>query len=248
MTAKGWVIFATLCIAILGGMVWVAQKSRIDVTDIDENRIQVASELNGNIGDHVYGNRESKVVLIEYGDFQCPGCKPASPVVKSVVEKYKDKIAFVFRNYPLYTIHPNAFAASAVAEAAGLQNKYWEMHAYLFENQTSWDQLSGTARADYFVSAATMLGLDTDKFTADIDSAPVKAKIDFDTQLGKKKGLTGTPTFYIDGKDVGSQYVLDGQLVSSTTEGAQTVWTDELAFETYVIIPALKQAGIPFED
>lgn len=244
MTSKGWIIFATLCVAILGGMIFTAQKDKIDVANVDLNKLQSATSQNGNIADHVEGKTDSKVVLIEYGDFQCPGCASANPVIKSVVEKYKDRIAFVFRNYPLYQAHPNAFASASVAEAAGLQGKYWEMHAKLYENQTLWKDLSGAARTDYYLSAASDLGLDTAKFTADIDSEAVKKKIDFDTALGKKAEITGTPSFFLNGKSVGDQYVLDGKIVPKGTSGASLIWSDQTAFENLLIIPALKEAGI----
>ncbi|MFZ1600261.1 MAG: thioredoxin domain-containing protein, partial [Candidatus Saccharimonas aalborgensis] len=143
MTTKSWIIFSVLCVAILGGLVWVSRGDRIDVTDIDPSTVQPALSKNGQIADHTYGNMNSKVVLIEYGDYQCPGCGSAAPVIKKVVDKYKDKIGFVFRNFPLYEKHPNAFAASATAEAAGLQGKYWEMHEKLYANQDAWSQLSG---------------------------------------------------------------------------------------------------------
>ena len=74
MTSKGWIIFATLCVAILGGMIFMAQKDKMDISNIDINKLQAATEQNGNIAEHVEGKADSKVVLIEYGDFQCPGC------------------------------------------------------------------------------------------------------------------------------------------------------------------------------
>ena len=248
MTSKGWIIFATLCVAILGGMIFLAQKDKMDVSNIDINKLQAATEQNGNIAEHVEGKADSKVVLIEYGDFQCPGCASSQPVMKELVEKYKGQIAFAFRNYPLYQAHPNAFSSASAAEAAGLQGKYWEMYHKLFENQSAWRDLSGAERTNYYLSLASDLKLDTAKFTTDIDSEAVKKKIDFDTALGQKAEVTGTPSFYLNGKNVGDQYVLDGKIVAKGTSGASLIWSDATAFENLIILPALKEAGISVAD
>ena len=245
MTTKSWIIFSVLCIAILGGLIWVSRGDRIDVTDIDPTVVQIASNKNGQIADHTYGNMNSKVVLIEYGDYQCPGCGSAAPVIKKVVDKYKDKIGFVFRNFPLYEKHPNAFAASATAEAAGLQGKYWEMHEKLYANQDAWSQLSGVDRTNYFASLADQIGLKGSDLTSHLDDASIKKKIDFDTALGKKAGITGTPSFYLNGKEVGNQDVKDGKLIPSDNDTTTPpVWSDETAFETLVLNPVLQQNGI----
>ncbi len=244
MTGKAWGIFAALCVAILGGMIFMAQGDKIDVSNIDGNKLQSASTQNGNIGEHIEGKTDSKVVLIEYGDYQCPGCGTAYPIMKNIATKYKDKVAFVFRNFPLYSIHPNAFAAATVAEAAGLQGKFEQMHDKLYESQSSWRDLTGAERTNYFLVLGGQLGLNTDKMKADLDSANIKKKIDFDTALGKKAQVTGTPAFYLNGKSVGDQYVLDGKIVPKDTKGASLIWADQATFENLVLNPALKEAGI----
>ena len=118
MTTKTWIIFAAICVGIVGGLIYLSGGNKIDISAVDTNAILQGSEKNGQIADHVYGNKDSKVILIEYGDYQCPGCKNAYPAIKEVVEKYKDKIGFVFRNFPLYSAHANALAAATSAEAA----------------------------------------------------------------------------------------------------------------------------------
>jgi len=169
------------------------------VASIDQNAIQVASERNGFIGDHVLGNPQSSVVLIEYGDFQCPGCKSAYPRMKAIVEEYKEQIGFVFRNFPLTTRHPNARAASGAAEAAGLQGKYWEMHDLIYDNQTAWAGLTGTERADAFASYIEQIGGDRTTFTNDISLDTINQKISFDQALGKKATVDSTPSFFLGG-------------------------------------------------
>lgn len=207
MSKRAWIIFIAVVVVILGGLIIYSRFSKpgIDVSGVDTNAILAANDQNGQIADHTIGNTESSVILIEYGDFQCPGCRAAHPQVKEVVEEYKDRIAFVFRNFPLTSIHPNALAAAAAAEAAGLQNKYWEMHDALFTNQTAWQNLSSTARTDTFVNYVTTLGLDAAQFRADLEEPSVKQKITFDQALAGKLGVNSTPTFYLNGTKVSSE-------------------------------------------
>lgn len=245
MTKTAWIIFGVLCAGLLGGLIYMSREGKLDVSSVNTAVIQQPSAQSGNIGDHVYGNTSSKVILVEYGDYQCAGCSSSYQMVKQLTEKYKDKLGFVFRNYPLYTSHPNAFAASAAAEAAGLQGKYWEMHDKLYSEQSSWSQLTGEDRTNYFVSAAKSLGVDSDKLRSTLDSADIKRKIDFDEALGKKDQLSGTPSFYINGKSVGDKDVKDGKLIAQDNDSSTPpVWSSLDNFETLVIIPALKEAGI----
>lgn len=245
MTKKAWIIFAVMCVALVGGMIYLSNNRQVDVSDVDVNAIQVASDENGQIGDQVYGNPDSKVRLIEYADFQCPGCASAHPEIQKVVEKYKDKIAFVFRNFPM-SYHQNAMSAAAAAEAAGLQGKYWEMNNLLYEKRSEWSDLSGTTRTDYFTNLAEELKLDTTKFREDLDNPNIRKKINYDAALAKQASVTGTPGFRLNGKDVGNQKVLDGKLVdeSNTDSSANYVWAKADDFDKFIIQPALKEAGI----
>ncbi len=205
MSKKTWIIFAAVCIVVLGGLVVLSKKGQADVGSIDQNKIVAASAANGNIGDHVFGNTSGKTTMIEYGDFECPACKAAYPNVKTVTDQFKDQLTFVFRNNPLTTIHPNARAGAAAAEAAGLQGKYWEMHDALYENQDDWGNSSADQRTTYFVGYARQVGVkDIDKFKTDMSSNQVDTKINFDLALGKKVPVTGTPTILINGKAIDS--------------------------------------------
>ncbi len=189
-----------VCVVLLTGLVLVSSKDKIDVSGVDANKTQKASVQSGDIADHVYGKADSKVVLIEYGDYQCPGCGSAYPNVKAVTEKYKDQVAFIFRNFPITSLHPNARVAAAVAESAGLQGKFWEMHNKLYETQSSWETLSSSERTDFFVNYAKEFGLNTDTFKTDLASAKVNQKISYDQAIGKKINVNATPTFYLNGK------------------------------------------------
>lgn len=244
MTKRGWIIFSLLCVAILGGLIWTARKDKADVGSVDYNKIMTPTAENGNISDHVFGKADSKVVLIEYGDFQCPGCGSAAPIIKQIAQKYQNQIAVVFRNMPLTSAHPNAIASSSVAEAAGLQGKYWEMHDKLYENQSAWSRLTGEDRTNYFVAAAEEIGLDKNQFLKDIDGDAVSKKIAFDRALASKRGVQGTPSIYINGESVSDISTKDGAVVPSGTDGARLVWADFDAMDKLVIQPALKKKGI----
>lgn len=201
MSKKTWIIFAVVCVALLAGLVYFSSKDRIDVSGVDFNKIQTGSEQSGGIADQVFGKADSKVMFVEYGDFQCPGCGAAYQTVKDVTEKYKDQIAFVFRNFPLAaSAHPNARAAAAAAEAAGLQGKYWQMHDMLYENQSAWQGLGAKERTDFFAGYAKDLDLNVDTFKTDMTSPKVNKKISFDIEVGKKAKVDATPTFYLDGQ------------------------------------------------
>lgn len=243
MTKKTWIIFVAVCVVLLGGLVVMSNKEKVNVSSVDANKIQSADDQSGGIAEHVFGNKDSKVMLVEYGDYQCPGCGSAYPVMKTLSEKYQGQIGFVFRNFPLTQLHPNARAAAAAAEAAGLQNKYWEMHNKLYESQSAWESLSADTRTNTFVTYAKDLGLDTGKFTTDLSSDNVNKKISFDQAVGTKVKVSGTPTFYLNGK-AADQYVKDGKIVPATTAGANPIWSDADSFEKLLLIPALKEAGI----
>jgi protein-disulfide isomerase len=202
VSKKAWIIFASVCVLLLVGLVYLSSKDKIDVSNIDINAIQSGNTQSGNVADHVTGKKDSKVVFLEYGDYQCPGCGQAYPDIKSVTDKYSGQIAFVFRNFPLTSLHPNAKAAAAAAEAAGLQGKYWEMHDKLYINQNDWKDLSTTDRTNYFAGYAKNLGINVATFTTDMASTKVNQKINYDLALGKKAGVDATPTIYLDSKPI----------------------------------------------
>ncbi len=229
MGTRGWIIFIVATIVLLGGLVVLSTQNRIDVSEFDAAKIITANDKDGSTGDHVYGNKDAKVVLIEYGDYQCPGCAGAYQRVKVVAERYKDNLAFVFRNLPLTQIHSNARAAAAVAEAAGKQGKYWEMHNKLYENQDAWSQASGTERSNLFEGYARDLALNTDRFNTDLTSDSVDQKIRFDQAIFKKTGnQQSTPTFTMDGakladKDWSDDKALDAFIRSKLTAAGVTL-------------------------
>jgi protein-disulfide isomerase len=221
-----WVIFSVIVVGILAALIIFPSGSKIDVSKVDVNAVQTANAQDGNIADHVFGKIGSKVTLIEYGDFQCPGCGDINPTIVTVTDKYKDQLQFVFRNFPLTTLHANAKSAAAAAEAAGIQGKYWEMHTKIYTAQSDWENLTGTDRTNFFVQFATDLGLNITKFKSDMASTAVDTKISFDQALGFKINIDSTPTFYLDGNNLDS-----------------TVWGDSTKLQN-AINTELKKAGI----
>ncbi len=200
MTKTAWIIFIALSVALLGALVFVSGQNKLDVSDVNANAVLSGSEASGQIGDHVYGNKDSKVLLIEYGDFQCPGCASAYPTVQTVKEEYKEDMAFVFRNFPLTSIHPHALVAAASAEAAARQGKYWQMHDVLYTSQQEWSQASASDRSVIFEQYARDAGLDVNRFKEDLADPEITKKINFDLALGKEQGAESTPTFILNGR------------------------------------------------
>ncbi|HEV8138911.1 MAG TPA: thioredoxin domain-containing protein, partial [Pyrinomonadaceae bacterium] len=139
----------------------------------------------------------SPVVLEEYGDYQCPPCGMLYPVLKDIEHEYGKQLQIVFHHFPLTKIHKNAMNAARAAEAARNQGKFWEMHDHLYRNQNAWKDLDDPR--PMFVQYARELGLNTDRFTRDLDSPEVEQRIAADMQKGTSIGITGTPTLLIDG-------------------------------------------------
>jgi protein-disulfide isomerase len=150
--------------------------------------------------DHERGNTTNpKLNLIEYGDFQCPACGQYEPIVEQLTKEYGDRVEFVFRNFPLYQIHQDAMISAQAAEAAALQNKYWEMHDLLYTNQVTWSaEPAATVVAKYFDGYAQSLGLDVAKFDTDINSQAVRTRVQRDIDSGNAAQVDHTPTFFID--------------------------------------------------
>lgn len=172
---------------------------------------------------HVEGKGTTGVKLVEYGDYQCPVCSEFYQATKDTVTKYGDKITFQFRNLPLTSLHPNAFAAARAAEAAGKQGKYFEMHDMLYEqavayynsNGSSASWVSATDPMQYFQAFAQQLGLNITKFKTDYGSTTVNNAINADISAFKKTGdEEATPTFYLDGKKVDNNDLITGNAPS----------------------------------
>jgi len=142
--------------------------------------------------DHAQGSANAPVTLVEYGDYECPYCGRAYPIVKAIQKTLGPRLRFVFRNFPLSEIHPNASNAAEAAEAAGEQGKFWEMHDALFEHQHA-------LRPPDLVAHGASLGLDSDRLAAELKSHTHVARVREDFMSGVRSGVNGTPTFFING-------------------------------------------------
>ena len=142
--------------------------------------------------DHVAGSLSAPVILVEYGDYECPDCLNAWPVVSALRQRLGERLAFVFRHFPQSSIHPHASAAAQAAEAAGIQGKYWEMHDQLFARQKELATLDLT-------HLALQLGLEIYRFDAGFEQEAYSRKVRDDLAGGQQSGVKGTPTFFING-------------------------------------------------
>lgn len=143
--------------------------------------------------DHVQGGEDAPRTLVEYGDYECPHCGHAHPIVKRVQKHFGKKLRFVFRNFPLAEMHPHAESAAESAEFAGAQGKFWEMHDALFENQ---EQLGGAL----YLKLAQQLGLSPQDLRAAVEKREYLPRVKEDFTGGVRSGVNGTPTFFINGK------------------------------------------------
>ena len=142
--------------------------------------------------DHAQGPATAQVTLVEYGDYQCPYCLQAYPIMLDIQEHLRDRLRLVFRNFPLTTIHPEAQIAAEAAESAGAQGKFWPMHDYLFEHQSRLDH-------DSLLGYAADIGLDVPRFKRDLDTHALAPRVRQDFLSGVRSGVNGTPTFFING-------------------------------------------------
>ena len=142
--------------------------------------------------DHVAGPSGAPVTLVEYGDFQCPDCRRAYPIVKEVQQALGSGLRFVFRHFPLTRIHTEAEHAAEAAEAAGAQRAFWQMHDRLFERQFALDD-------DHLIEYASELGLDAERIRGELDAGTHRDRVREDFMSGVKSGVNGTPTFFING-------------------------------------------------
>src|SRR5262245_4460695 len=158
--------------------------------------------------DHALGLETALVTLVEYGDYQCPACGQAYPIIKELLGRLGQRVRLVFRNFPLAAVHPNAEGA---AEAAGAQGRFWAMHAVLFENQ---EALGGEDLVGY----ASALGLDEARFVGELTEHVHAARVRKDFVVGVRSGVNGTPTFFINEGCHDGPFDLDSLLAAVEAE------------------------------
>jgi protein-disulfide isomerase len=166
--------------------------------------------------DHVDGPASAPVTLVEYGDYECPYCGAAYPIVKEIQQRLGDRLRFVFRNFPITTAHPHAEHAAEAAEAAGAQGKFWEMHDYLYEHQRA---LVDRKLEEY----AAAVGLDVEQFDRDMESQAYRERVRADFMSGVRSGVNGTPSFFINGRRHNGSYDLETLLGALEAAMSETV-------------------------
>jgi protein-disulfide isomerase len=152
--------------------------------------------------DHIRGSINAPITIVEYGDYECPYTGMAYPVVKEIMKQFGDQIYFVFRNFPLNDIHPHAQHAAEAAEAAAAQDKFWQMHDYLFEHQKALDDR-------HLLEYAKKVGLDIDKFKTEMSEHIYAPLINKSLKVGIDSGVEGTPTFFVNGQRYEDSWDLD---------------------------------------
>lgn len=186
----GTIFFTVLAI---GGVTWLFSRPQQNTNQVVDQAQLVNDARNAT------GSAQATVKVVEFSDFQCPACKAVQPLAKSVIEKFGDRIQFVYRHYPLLNIHPNAQMAAQAAEAASVDGKFWPMHDLLFENQDEWKSLSGQELKDKFADYAYQLQIDKTEFLKRIESEDIKQKVTYDLSEANKLKIQGTPTFFVNG-------------------------------------------------
>ena len=224
---KKWMYVTLAAVAVIGAFTLLSGDSKDAVAEPTK---------------HTVGEGKAGVLLVEYADFQCPGCAGFFPILNEIKTKYKEYITFQFVNFPLSQIHPNAIPAHRAAHAASLQGKFWEMHDLLFQNQSIWKD--STSVINDFEGYATQLNLDIPKFKTDYASALTNSAIQADIKTGQDKKVSGTPTFFLDGKQ------LEDNNAISTVEKFSKVIEDAIEAKTGSrpnLTTSTESAGLPIE-
>ena len=210
------IIIGVLLVAVIGGWWFYTNSKSNSTTSTSNNRSAninrppanqpqstqkpIESKEPGAQPAHFKGAQNAPVVIEEFFDFQCPTCAAVHPALNEAYATYGSRIKLISRHFPLSQIHPNAYDAAVASEAAGLQNKFWEMQNLIFQNQQRWSA-APNARA-LFESYAGNLGLDVEKYKADLSGMAAKQRVDADIQRGRSMALDSTPTIFVNGKKV----------------------------------------------
>ena len=209
MKKKNWGVIAVFAVIIAGFLTLLCinlmskHQNQVNWDDYNFNSYIGPNEFNGEIGDNVKGDKnKAKVYIVEYADFQCPGCASLNNYVNKIAEKFDNKVAVIYRNFVM-SYHQNGTAAASAAEAAGLQGYWKKMGDLLFSNQASWQYADVDERTELFVSyfktASDGKG-DEDKFKEDMKSKNVQKKLSFDQEIATKIDVPGTPSLYLNGE------------------------------------------------
>lgn len=198
-----WIVAVLASIALLVGLVMVGGRGPA-APDIgnEDTRPRAAGTLSepAHDADHSKGPADAAVTLIEYSDFQCPACAAYQPLIERLTKEFPNDVRFVYRHFPLRSIHANAQLAAQSTEAADKQGKFWEMHDALFSTQREWSVISNPK--NFFVELAESIDLDRNQFENDLDSADAIQAINDDFNHGTRSNVQGTPSLYLNGQKI----------------------------------------------
>ncbi len=192
-------VVATIIIGLVGFIIFSSQQRKAEREQLANTRVELADT-----GWTRGATESAEVTLVEFADFQCPGCKANEPLIQQALEEYDGTLKFVYKHFPLTSIHTNAKGAAIAAEAAGKQDKFWEMHDLLFERQSEWSPLGVAEARTQYTTYAQELGLNVQQFTQDLDDPALEEKVTEQQNEGMSLGVMGTPTFFVNGKRVES--------------------------------------------
>ncbi len=200
-------IVGTLAL-VIGVAVMFSRSSSTQVETVDRTLIETNPRL-------VKGPAEARVTIVEFSDFQCPYCRDMLPYIKEVTDKYPNDVRVIYRHFPLVQVHKYAQISAQFAEVAASENKFWEMHDKLFEQQTIWAEAPNEqAVSDLLTSFAENLGIDKQIVTERIQSDSIKQAITQDLSLGAQIGVNSTPSVYVNGQKLSAPQ----QLMSTVDE------------------------------
>ena len=214
MSKKFWMALVLVALGFIGFLWLSGDKNEAELEATSSNVVPVRYST---------GKQDAVVKLVEYSDFQCSACGVYYSVVEQVVEKYKDRISFEYRHYPLTTIHRNAFAAARASEATGKQGSFWEMYRLLFANQSAWSD-SGDVQI-IFEGYAEQLKLDTERYKTDFASSETSGAINASIREFNKLGLPkSTPTFLLNDKKIQPRDAADlSRLIDEQLQAAESL-------------------------
>jgi protein-disulfide isomerase len=167
-----------------------------------------------NAQDHIAGPDDAPVTLVEYGDYECPYCGMAHPIVKRAQRELGDQLRLVFRNFPLAEMHPHARLAAQAGEAAGAQVRFWDMHDMLFEHQDALEPQD-------LIAYAESLGLDVPRFERDLEAGTYAKKVRDDFRSGVRSGVNGTPTFFVNGERYDGSWANEEAFIRALRDAAR---------------------------
>lgn len=218
----GGTLIAVLGIAYLFSQESTSEPRIVDASVLEADRRHVSGQVAATESAEPEATQAAeseateKVTMVEFSDFQCPACRAASPLIKSVLEQNPDSVELVYRHFPLEQIHQNARAAAIASEAAARQDAFWEYHDLLFEFQPDWAEESNPR--EMFIEYAQQLELDVEQFTADLDDPELDDLVEQDLRTAYTLGVSSTPTLFVEGEQVENLNQLPVIVSSKLTE------------------------------